>query len=121
MEQPADDNQQTGDVEQSDAKTFLDAEKSTQVNEPSKADIQEPEADKSTQVDEPSKGDMQEPSAEVLYDIQEEPSAEPPEMEGVQLDQEHPASDDQTITRKMEVPNNKVMECLLKTKEILFC
>lgn len=106
--QPADGNQQTGDAEQSDAKTFLEAEKSTQVDEPSKGDIQEPEGEKSTEVDEASKGDMQEPSAEVLGDIQEEPSAEPPEMEGVHLDQEHPASDDQTITRKMEVPNNKV-------------
>ncbi|KAH0777823.1 hypothetical protein KY290_009234 [Solanum tuberosum] len=107
-EQPADDNQQTGDVEQSDAKTSLEIENSTQVDEPSKGDIQESEAEKSTQVDEPSKGDIHEPSAEVPGDIQEEPSAEPPEMEGVQLDQEHPASDDQTITRKMEVPNNKV-------------
>ncbi|KAL3324409.1 hypothetical protein AABB24_038523 [Solanum stoloniferum] len=107
-EQPADDNQQTGDVEQSDAKTSLEIENSTQVDEPSKGDIQESEAEKSTQVNEPSKGDIHEPSAEVPGDIQEEPSAEPPEMEGVQLDQEHPASDDQTIMRKMEVPNNKV-------------
>ncbi|TMX02624.1 hypothetical protein EJD97_020736 [Solanum chilense] len=107
-EQPADGNQQTGDVEQSDAKTFLEIENSTQVNEPSKGDIQESEAEKSTQVDEPSKGVIHEPSAEVPGDIQKEPSAEHPEMEGVQLDQEHSASDDQTITRKMEVPNNKV-------------
>ncbi|KAK4341187.1 hypothetical protein RND71_039688 [Anisodus tanguticus] len=90
-EQPADDNQQTGDVEHSEA------EKSSQVDEPSKANIQEPEAEQSTQVDEPSKDH-----------VQEEPSAEATETEGVQLDQEHPAADDQTITRKMEVPNNKV-------------
>ncbi|KAJ8541846.1 hypothetical protein K7X08_002662 [Anisodus acutangulus] len=107
-EQPADDNQQTGDVEHSDAKTIPEAEKSSQVDEQSKVDIQEPEAEKSTQVDEPSKGDIQEPEAQVPGDIQEEPSTEAPETEGVQLDQEHPASDDQTIARKMEVPNNKV-------------
>ncbi|CAN4081344.1 unnamed protein product [Withania somnifera] len=107
-QQPADGNQQTADVEQSDAKTIPEGEKSTQVDEASKGDIQEPEAEKSTQVNEPSKGDSQEPSAEVPGDIQEESSVEPPEMKGVQLDQVHPASDDQTITRKMEVPNNKV-------------
>ncbi|XP_059297323.1 uncharacterized protein LOC132050209 [Lycium ferocissimum] len=96
-EQPADDNQQTGDVEHSDATEIPKADKSSQVDEPSKGDTQEPEAEKSTQVDESSKGD-----------VQEEPSAEATETEGVQLDQENPASDDQTITRKMEVPNNKV-------------
>ncbi|PHT34551.1 hypothetical protein CQW23_26351 [Capsicum baccatum] len=104
-EQPADDNQQIGDVEQSVAKTFPKEEKSTQVNDPSKGDIQELEVESSIQVNEPSKGNI---SAELPGDIQEGPPAEPPEMEGVQFDQEHPAADDQTITRKMEVPNNKV-------------
>ncbi|CAN4119688.1 unnamed protein product [Withania somnifera] len=106
-QQPAYDNQQTGDVKQSDA-TIPEATRSTQVNETSKGDSQELEAEKSTQENEPSNGDSQEPAAEVPGDIQEKPSVEPPETKGVQLDQEHPASDDQTITRKMEVPNNKV-------------
>ncbi|XP_016455305.1 uncharacterized protein LOC107779386 isoform X2 [Nicotiana tabacum] len=116
-EQPADADQQTGDVEHFDAEKISEAEKSSQVDEPSKGDIQEPDVEKSTQVGGPSKGegDIQEPDAEKSTQVDEpskddiqEPSAEAPETEGVQLDQEHPASDDQTITRKMEVPNNKV-------------
>lgn len=105
-EQPADDNQQIGDVEPKE-------EKSTQVNDPSKGDIQELEVENSVQVNEPSKGNI---SAELPGDIQEGPPAEPPEMEGVQFDQEHPAADDQTITRKMEVPNNKVMKRFVENK-----
>ncbi|XP_009800789.1 uncharacterized protein [Nicotiana sylvestris] len=116
-EQPADTDQKTGDVEHSDAEKISEAEKSSQVDEPSKGDIQELDVEKSTQVDEPSKGegDIGEPDAEKSTQVDEpskgdiqEPSAEAPETEGVQLDQEHPASDDQTFTRKMEVPNNKV-------------